>query len=188
MAFLAVSFNVLVIYDVVVLGKMVYVDEGGFVETTTAFCALASFFVLLFSAICVSGFKKLVTTFFAIGCLLFFLREVDVEDYHVPFLLHYLGVGEPRNVMISFGFLGILVWYLVKYRRDFSLVRKELKTPAFFSALFGLFCFGLGALVEMFEWLVVEEIAEMTGGFAVLLAALLLSFDNEHARSGSIWE
>lgn len=173
MGVLVVGLNVFCLYDIFRLGSERLIAEGGFVENATAFCALASAFVLFFSFLSRRGFDAFLTLVFGSGCLMFFLREVDVQDYLVPIAVKTVVSGMVKDVLFAIWFCALFVRFLLCHRNEMSRYREVFKSAVGRILLFSFGCFVVAEVVEKGGFIILEELLEMTGGFFVLLAALL---------------
>lgn len=174
MGVILVVLNVLVFWDILGAGNHDLYEEGEFIENATAFCFMMSGVLLLFLSLNKDGLEKMLTLFFAATCVMFFLREVDVEDFNVPAGLQLVSSGTGRNVAFSLVYVLIFAGLFVNWRKlkDFkvlSLLRSEVSISVMIAC--GLIL--LGDVLQHMDSMMGEEILEMNGGFFILLAAIL---------------
>ena len=168
------AINMMIVYEGVFHGRVGLSDEGGFIESATAFGFLFAGVLLIFQSLSKVGMELRLSQIFAVTCVALFLREVDVEDLNVPYMLKFLGSGLGRDVLfiLTYGF--IVVSILIRDRE--GLLRKvvmSFKSPVSKIVLTGCACLLVGSLFEQSHNELAEEIMEMNGSLLILLAAIL---------------
>ncbi|MDE0825536.1 MAG: hypothetical protein OSA48_01870 [Akkermansiaceae bacterium] len=182
MGIIILLMNVLVLWEIWGAGNHELYEEGEFIENTTAFSFMFSGILLLFLSLGNSGLERILTLIFSATCLMFFLREVDVEDFSIPHGLQLVASGMGRNVVFSLVYL-LLGWGVLanlRKRVDFKigpLFRSEVAIVV----MVGCGCILVGDFFQHLDSVMGEEILEMNGGLLILLAAIL------HVRT-PIWK
>lgn len=149
-------------------------DEGGFIENITAFVFLFSGLFLMFQILNKIGLERKTTQIFAITCIAFFFREVDVEDYNVPSFIHLIGQGVGRNILFISLYAIIIIPTIFKYWG--GLLKKIvqcLKSDVSIIVLIACAVILLGGVFEKNNNPFFEELLEMNGAFLIMLASII---------------
>lgn len=156
--------------------------ENGWLENIQVLLLLLSCIIILRSIVYQSRTDKLLLSLFFLTCLTFILREVDVEDFNIPYVLIFIGSGVGRNVMLTIGFLTISFCVISHAEHYKGILRRYLMSmECALVATAGVFLC-LGVVIEksllishnMF-W---EEMSELVGYGLILLAAFACSRNN----------
>ncbi len=174
MAAVLVTLNILILHEVFSCGNHVIYDEGEFVECTSAFCYLFASVLTFFRSFHRQGLERKLTLFFALTSLLFFIRELDCEDFNIPYLLITLSTGTGRDILFSLLFLLLLVsMFFSEEGRSGLRFKNLLKSKVILMALAGGLLLIVGAVFERMHSNMIEELLEMNGALLILFAALL---------------
>lgn len=168
------AINIMLVYEGVFQGRVELSDEGGFIENTTAFAFLFAAILLTFQSLSKLGLELRLNQIFAVTCLVLFLREVDVEDFNIPYILKFLSSGVGRNVLFILAYVFLVLSILIKERE--GLLRKVVicfKSPVSQTVLIGCACILVGSVFELSDNEFAEEIMEMNGSLLVLLASIV---------------
>ena len=174
MAGLLFGFNALTLHEIFVNKNTSIYEEGEFVEGISAFCYMCASILTFFRGFDRTGVERKLTWFFSLTCLLFFIRELDLEDLNIPSLLQTIGFGTGRDVFFVVLYLGIICAVAISARDRIDLRSKTLLQSMVvrFSIVGGLLLV-LGSVFERMHLSVIEEVLEMNGSFVILFAAIL---------------
>jgi hypothetical protein len=165
--------NSIIIHEVFFRGGVLS-EENGFLENISAFSFLFAGVLLTFRIIYTNEFERRLTTTFAITCFLCFVREVDIEDHNVPYLIKSIGHGLGRNLLFSLGYIFILGSIIYKDRFGFvGKARSCLKSPVSKVVILGVVGIILGAICENYHAEFAEELSEMNGSLMILFASII---------------
>lgn len=156
------------------MGNLEIYEEGEFIENTTAFAFMFSGVLLLFLSLNRSGLEGLLTLTFSVTCLMFFVREVDIEDLNVPYTLQLVGSGRGRDILFLLLYLliGCGVFVFKKRHVDFKF-RALFRSEVAIVVIVGCVCLLMGDVLQHFDVMMAEEILEMDGALLILLAAII---------------
>lgn len=170
---LLITLNILILHSTYSAGIMLS-DEGGFIETISAFAFMFSAILLFFRALHKEGFELRLTLLFGVTCLLLFLREVDLDELQVPYLIQFFGAESGRDYLFSMAYIGIIGMILWKDRPDFKRkVSTCLRSPVSVAVLIGCVTLVIGSFFEKRHLVLAEELLEMNGSLFILLASLI---------------
>lgn len=168
-----VFFNTLILREIF-SGNHSVCDEGDLVESISAFCYLAAAIVMFFRATHREALEQKMTLFFGLTCLLFFIREIDLEDLDIPTFFQFVGSGSGRDVIFLSAYLLIVVAALrLRKRAIWGDIAAIFRSNVIRIAVVGAVLLLLGSFAERSHSDVLEEILEMNGSMLILLAALL---------------
>ncbi len=88
--------------------------ENGLIENMQA-CILAIASIVYLAAVLGKMSEKLIILFCSLLCLSFFLREVDVERFDIPYALIFIGSGAGRNTILTAAFVAIFIYAGLKH-------------------------------------------------------------------------
>ncbi len=168
-----IGLNTLISYETF-LAKKVLFEEGGFIESIGAFAFLFSGILLLFLSFYEVRLERRLTLFFAVTCIILFLREVDVEDLNAPYLVKFLGAGEGRDALFVSIYLILTALILWKDRPGLlGKARRCFKSQVAIFVLIGCVALLVGSVFEKCHQVFAEELMEMNGALFILFASLL---------------
>lgn len=172
--FLLLMMNALTVREVFVLRNPTICNEGHFVEGVSAFCYLFAAIATFFRSFCRVGLEQKLTWIFSITCLLFFLRELDIEDFNVPHLLILLGTDTGRDLLFSSLYLATLAALFLSASDRAELSMGALyRSPVIRVSVVACVLLVIASLLELLDWHETEEILEMNASVLILLAAVL---------------
>lgn len=170
--------------------------ENGLMENLQA-AALAGGMLICFIALFSSKQrdKRFILLSLVLVLLVFFLRELDVEDLDLPGLLITLGSGAGRDLLLGFAALVMLAVFIGNYQKLWPAVIRFLQheacIPFYLGGLFylagGLFdksFFDLRPVHELFF----EEICENAATYFLILGAFWVSRADLRKRDRSSCE
>jgi len=156
--------------------------ENGFLENIQVLFLSLSCIIIFYLIVYQKRADKLFLSLFFLTCLTFILREIDVEDFNIPYVLIFIGSGVGRNVMLTIGFLIIFFCIMFHVKHYKGVLRRYLMSrECVLVATAGMFLC-LGEVIEksllvshnMF-W---EEMSELIGYGLILLSAFACSRNN----------
>lgn len=165
--------NIGILHEVLIAGNTDLYQEGAFIENTSAFCYLSGSLILFASALIRSHFRRWLTLFFALCCLTFFLREVDIADINVPSIVKLLGADSTKDMILATGFLFLTYHFLKHYRHLTSEMPNLLKSKIAILTLTGCSLVIIGDSLEKLHWMFLEEFVEMNGSWLIFVAAVI---------------
>jgi len=174
MGILMIILNALTLQEIYLSKNFEIYAEGQFVESISAFCYLFAAILTFFRSFHRKGLEQKLTWLFSLTSLLFFVRELDLEDHNIPNVLISMGTGAGRDVLF-------VTLYLVLIGSVLLLpgCRQALNLATFFKSeviavlTVGVWLLGFGSLFERFDQMATEEVLEMNGALLFLLAAIL---------------
>lgn len=96
-------------------------EENGLIENSQFFILLIALLLSLKTSLQRFRKDKIISVFFAFFSLGFILREVDLEDFNLPFWLIAMGSGTGRTVLLVSLFSVISLYAISKFRFYFDL-------------------------------------------------------------------
>ena len=167
-------FNGLTLYEIFACGNTSIYHEGEFVECISAFCYLFASLLTFFRGFDRRGLERKLTLIFSLTCLLFFVRELDLEHLNIPSLLSTLGSSTGRNVFFV-AIYSVLFISVCSSSVDRSGLRLKvfLSSPVMRISVLGGVFLVVGWIFERLHSDMIEEIFEMNGSFLILFAAIL---------------
>ena len=151
-------------------------EENSLVENLQALNYALASLILIPAIFKNKGFHKFFLSALALLCLTFFLREVDVERLDVHPLLIALGSGTGRNIILSAGFLGLLVWFLRHHRIGFWGNLPAITSPVFIYTILAGICLFTAEAFEDLRLVFWEESLELSASILILSTAVLSAF------------
>ena len=149
-------------------------QEGEFVEGISAFSYLFAAILTFFRSFHRSGLEQKLTWIFSITSLLFFVRELDLEDLNIPSVLITMGTGTGRDLLFVTLYVVIISSMLWSESNRHALNFKGvLQSEVVLVAVIGCVLLTLGSFFEHLHSDSIEEILEMNGSLLILLAAIL---------------
>lgn len=149
-------------------------QENALLENLQALILSISFFVFLMVLKEKRNDRTLVL-FFAILCLSFVLRELDVERFDLPEIIIFLGAGKGRNFMLLAGFSTTL-FFFIKHRVAYNKVlRAFISSPMFrllMAAMVALIASDIFERSSLDHHVYYEEISELFGYTLLLVASI----------------
>jgi hypothetical protein len=171
---LLVMMNAVTIREVFLLKNPTICNEGHFVEGVSAFCYLFAAITTFFRSFYRRGLEQKLTWIFSITCLLFFLRELDLEDFNVPHVLILLGTDTGRDVVFCSLYFATLVALFSSASDRAALSYGALfRSPVIRVSVVACVILVIASLLELLDWHEVEEILEMNSSILILVAAIL---------------
>ena len=168
------------------LGGSPLYEENSLIENLQALFYAIAAIALIPAIIKAGGFQKFFLSSFALLCLTFFLREVDVEKLDVSPVLIALGSGIGRNIILTAGFLGLFIWYLKHHRIGFLKNLPPVTSPVFlFTMLAGILLFA-GEACEKIDLVFWEETLELNASVLLLAAAIMSAYQPRPGRATSL--
>ena len=171
-------FNLIAAYCVMGLGMVQLHEENGFFENLQVLLlamTMVTFLVELF-------FKSRRHHFFPLAgaylCLVFILRELDVEKLDVPQILILLGSGTGRDILMVILGLALLLFAIKEYKRIRRFFPAVLFETGSLTILAGFILLVVGGYFDKGSEAVphyqfYEEIIEVSGYYLMFTGALL---------------
>lgn len=176
-------FDILVSYLVIGQGMTALHNENGLLENIQV--------VLLALSIAVFGLqlylKKNSHCVFALAgsflCLVFILRELDVEKLDVPQVIILLGSGLGRNVLMAGLGISLFVYAVIKFRSILKFLPQFFFETSSLTILVGLLFLVSGGVfdkgaVDLTYYQFFEEVLEVTGYYLMFTGAVLGLFSS----------
>ena len=165
-------------YSVYTLNQSSIYDENGILENIQILTLTLSSIIFLLPVITQKRKDKLLLLFFALLCLAFILRELDVEKLNVPDILIFFGSGIGRNIMISTGFI-LLTTYAIFNRQYYIELAKKfiMSVEGYLIVLAAILLLSGGYFEHMTSvqhHVFLEEIFELFGYVLILIVSLIL--------------
>ena len=139
-------------------------QENGLIENSQFFILLIALLLSLKTSLHRFRKDKIISVVFAFFSLGFILREIDLEDFNLPFWLITAGSGNGRTLLLVTLFLIILLYSISKFRFYSDLGGVFLKSSIGISLLFSGMFLVLGSFFEDIEIranVVIEECLEL---------------------------
>jgi len=153
---------------------LILFNEGGFIETITAQAFIFSGILLLSRLHQKNSIERDLTALFGTTCLLFFVREVDMEKLDVPAIFQFLGADLGRDSLFALIYVIIFIRLILKTRRTLSTTIKTcLKSLVAIIVMPGCVLLIIGSTCENFNFVFAEELLEMNGSLLIALAAVV---------------
>lgn len=174
MVFIMTLLSLICLYDYYIVGNTTLSDEGAFIENVTALSFLFACITLLFQSLNKKGLERLNTLFFATTSLLFFIREIDLDQTSTPSLIYFFSDGIGRSILFVILYLSFIILAITRHQvLRISTIRGYLKSHV--TRLVIIACFGIiaGALLEELHLQFLEELSEMNASLLLLLAAII---------------
>ncbi len=153
---------------------LILFNEGGFIETVTAQAFIFSGILLLSRLLQKNGIERDLTALFGVTCLLFFVREVDMEKLDVPAIFQFLGADLGRDCLFGLGYAILLVrLYLQTKGTLVSTMKTCLRSVVSITVIIGCVLLLIGALCEKSDFVFAEELFEMNGALLIALGAII---------------
>ncbi len=166
-------------YAVYALDHVIIYAENGLLENMQVITLFIAMLVFLQPLYRQKREDKLVLLFFALLCLSFILREVDVEKLNIPELFILLGSGVGRNVIMASGFIAIIGYALFHFNYYKALAKHYIFSKKgfllFLAALLLLSSDYFEHQENILHHVFLEEIIELSGYVLILLTAFLFS-------------
>ena len=139
-------------------------QENGLIENSQIFILLIALLLSLKTSLHRFRKDKIISVVFAFFSLGFILREIDLEDFNLPFWLIAAGSGNGRTLLLVTLFLIILLYAISKFRFYSDLGGVFLKSKIGISLLFSGIFLVLGSFFEDIDIranVVIEECLEL---------------------------
>ena len=151
--------------------------ENGLMENMQAFVLVIACITFLTVAVFNKKAAKAILLFCFFLCYSFILREVDVEDFDVPYILKLIGSGTGRNAILLVGFVTICIYALSNGYSNFKKAAVEfIKTRAGILLVLGGVLLFAGDSFEtrntILHHVFFEEIFELSAYILILLSSL----------------
>lgn len=152
-------------------------SENSLIENTQAYLLVIASIIYLTTALVEKRSDKLVMVFCSVLCLGFLLRELDVENFDIPYALILMGSGLGRNLILTLAFVVILGCAALKFSHYKMAATQFLKSRSGWLLIAG----GAFLLVGQFfeknntishHHVFLEEINELFGYFLILLSSV----------------
>ncbi len=176
MSSLALFLNAVVLYEILALGNIELCDEGALIENISAGCFLFASVTLVFRSLSLEPFEKRLTLLFATTSLLFFFREVDVEDLNATRVIQWIGsdIGRDALFLLIYIYLTISTFRL-RPASILTTLTTILRSEAIQLCIIGSIFLVIGGAFEQYKMIIVEEVLELNGALILLCAALVLN-------------
>ena len=166
-------------YSVYILDQSDIYAENGVLENIQVFTLLAACITFFLPVIYQKREDKLILVFFALLCLAFILREVDVEKLDIPSILIFMGSGIGRNILLAFGFITIIIYAVLNNTYYQNLVKVFILSKEGILLIIAGLLLGIGDYFEhaklLHHHVFIEEMFELSGYTVILLTALMFS-------------
>ena len=139
-------------------------EENGLIENSQFFILLIALLLSFKTSLQRFRKDKIISVFFAFFSLGFILREVDLEDFNLPFWLIAMGSGAGRTVLLVSLFSVISLYAISKFRFYFDLGGVFFKSKVGISLILSGVFLVLGSLFEDIDIranVVMEECLEL---------------------------
>ena len=123
-------------------------EENALIENSQFFILLIALLLSLKTSLQRFRKDKIISVFFAFFSLGFILREVDLEDFNLPFWLIAMGSGTGRTVLLVSLFSVISLYAISKFRFYFDLGGVFFKSKVGISLILSGVFLVLGSLFE----------------------------------------
>lgn len=173
--FLAVFVNGAIIFDFFANGNTTLHEEGEFIENIAAFCFLCSAVLLLANSCFHTGLERFLKASIGAVNLMFFLREVDVANFNVPFPIREIASNNLKDGLFTLLFLILAIVALLKYRKQFGYIFKQFQNSIGTLYLGGGMLFLIASIFEQIDHHFIEELLESNSSFCFLCSSLLLA-------------
>lgn len=150
--------------------------ENGLLENIQACILLIAFSFYLVNAAIEKQLSTLILLTCSLLCYTFFLRELDVENFDIPQILHTIGSGFGRNISIVAAFLAVSFYAAKNYQFYKQAAISFLKTrPGILLMVGGAFLI-IGSSFESFDSIAhnsfIEEEFELLAYILILLSSI----------------
>ncbi len=171
-------FGIIAAYLVIGLEMSQLHEENGLFENIQVLLlalTIAVFFLQIYFKRNAHGIFPLAGSFL---CLVFILRELDVEKLDVPQIFILLGSGVGRNVLMAVLGVSLLIYAILNFRSIRGFLPQFFFETASLIILAGLLFLVLGGLfdketIETVHYQFFEEILEVTGYYLMLTGAII---------------
>ena len=139
-------------------------EENGLIENAQFIILLIALLLSLKTSLQRFRKDKIISVFFAFFSLGFILREIDLEDFDLPFWIIAAGSGNGRTVLLVSLFLIILLYAISRFRFYSDLGGVFLKSKIGISLLFSGIFLVIGSSFEDIDIranVVIEECLEL---------------------------
>ena len=150
--------------------------ENGFLENTQVLLLVFASIVFLATAALEKRSDKLILVFCFVLCIAFLLRELDMEDFDIPYALISIGSGVGRNTILAVAFASILIGAAFKgshYKK--AAVEFARSKPGWLLMAGGVFLW-IGDFLEKnsvhHHHVFIEEMSEFFGYVLILLSSI----------------
>ncbi len=151
--------------------------ENRLIENVQACILVIASIVYFATAALDKSSEKLIIMFCSLLCLTFFLREVDVEDFDIPYALIFIGSGAGRNTILTAAFVAIFIYTGLKHTHYKKAAVEFAKSrPGWLLMAGGVFLL-IGDFFEKNDTILhhsvfFEEINELFGYVLILLSSI----------------
>ncbi len=171
-------FDILISYLVIGLDMIQLHDENGLLENMQVILLMLSIVVFLLQVHYRRNSHRVFSLAGAFLCLVFILRELDVEKLDVPQLFIVFGSGVGRNILMGVLGLALFVYAIRNFRAIRVFLPKFFYETSSLTILVGLLFLVSGGLfdkgsIETVHYQFFEEILEVTGYFIMFAGAVL---------------
>ena len=153
--------------------------ENGLFENIQVLLLSLSCIIIFYLIVYQKRADKLFLSLFFLTCLTFILREIDVEDLNIPYMLIFIGSGVCRNVILTVGFLTISFCAMFHIKHYKVILRRYLMSRECALVVTAGMFLCLGEIIEkshlVSHHMFWEELSELVGYGLILLAAFACS-------------
>jgi len=152
-------------------------EENGWFENSQAVTYLGAFALGASVLFRPSGFERWLAGFLSLTYLAFFLREVDLTEFHPSAILDFLAAGTSKDVLVTCLFVGLFIRLFSKYANYLTHIRSIMKCPVTLLSLAGCLLLVAGHVFELADLRSAEEFIELDGSLLILLGATAFRSD-----------
>jgi len=171
-------FDILAAYLVIGLEMSQLHEENGFFENMQVFLLSITIFVFFLQTIVRKNSHRVFPLAGSFLCLVFILRELDVEKLDVPQVFIMLGSGVGRNVLMAILGILLLIYAILNFRSIQPFVPQFFFQTSSLTILAGMFFLVAGGLfdketIETVHYQFFEEILEVTGYYLMFAGSVI---------------
>ena len=162
-----------------VFNKASIYEENGWLENIQVLVVALACLITFLSVVCQKREDKLLLVFFSLACLTFILREIDVEDLNIPYILKLIGSGVWRNVILTTGFLTVSLCMMFHVKHYKTIFKRLIMSKECVLVVTAGMLLCLGEVIEKSHFvphhIFWEETSELVGYLLILLTAIKLN-------------